>query len=141
LQAVTLSRQNPVLMIFEDAQWADPTSLELFSNIVDRIPTVRVLLVMTYRPEFQPPWLGRPHVTVLTINQLAAREEGDKARPRRTMARCTPALPTPSKAASLTSLRTGLKFWRATALRPGRLKSRPGCGVKQVSGRWRARRS
>jgi DNA-binding winged helix-turn-helix (wHTH) protein/predicted ATPase len=76
LQVVTLSRQNPVLMIFEDAQWADPTSLELFSQIVDRIPTLRVLLVMTYRPEFQPPWLGRPYVTALTINRLAAREAG-----------------------------------------------------------------
>ena len=76
LQAVTLSRQNPVLMIFEDAQWADPTSLELFSHIVDRIPTLRALLIMTYRPEFQPPWLGRPNVTALTINRLAAREAG-----------------------------------------------------------------
>ena len=76
LQVVTLSRQNPVLMIFEDAQWADPTSLELFSHIVDRIPTLRVLLIMTFRPEFQPPWLGRPHVTALTINRLAAREAG-----------------------------------------------------------------
>ena len=76
LQVGTLSRQNPVLMIFEDAQWADPTSLELFSHIVDRIPALRVLLVMTYRPEFQPPWLGRPYVTALTINRLAAREAG-----------------------------------------------------------------
>ena len=76
LQVVTLSRQNPVLMIFEDAQWADPTSLELFSRIVDRLPTLRVLLVMTFRPEFEPPWLGRPYVTALTINRLAAREAG-----------------------------------------------------------------
>ena len=76
LQVATLSRQNPVLMIFEDAQWTDPTSLELFSRIVDRIPTLRVLLIMTYRPEFQPPWLGRPHVTALTINRLAEREVG-----------------------------------------------------------------
>ena len=61
-------------MIFEDAHWADPTSLELFSRIVDRLPTLRVLLIMTYRPEFQPPWLGRPHVTALTINRLTERE-------------------------------------------------------------------
>ena len=72
----TLSRQNPVLMIFEDAQWIDPTSLELFSRIVDRIPTLRVLLIMTYRPEFQPQWLGRPYVTALTINRLTEREVG-----------------------------------------------------------------
>ena len=55
---------------------ADPTSLELFSRVVDRIPTLRVLLVMTYRPEFEPPWLGRPYVTTLTINRLAARDAG-----------------------------------------------------------------
>jgi DNA-binding winged helix-turn-helix (wHTH) protein/tetratricopeptide (TPR) repeat protein len=76
LQVVTLSQQNPVLIIFEDAQWADPTSLELFSRILDKLPTLRVLLVITYRPEFQPPWLGRPHVTALTINRLAARQAG-----------------------------------------------------------------
>jgi class 3 adenylate cyclase/predicted ATPase len=76
LQVVTLSRENPVLIIFEDAQWADPTSIELFSHIVDRLPTLRVLLVITFRPEFQPPWLGRPHVTALTINRLAARQAG-----------------------------------------------------------------
>ena len=76
LQIVTLSRQNPVVMIFEDAQWADPTSIELFSHIVERLPTLRVLLVITFRPEFQPPWLGRPYVTALTINRLASREAG-----------------------------------------------------------------
>ena len=76
LQVVALSRQNPVLMIFEDAHWSDPTSLELFGRIVDRIPTLRVLLIMTFRPEFEPPWIGRPYVTVLTINRLAEREVG-----------------------------------------------------------------
>ena len=76
LQVATLSRQNPVLMIFEDAQWADPTSLELFDHIVDRIPSLRVLLIVTYRPEFEPPWIGRPHVTALTLNRLAEREAG-----------------------------------------------------------------
>jgi predicted ATPase len=76
LQVATLSRRNPVLMIFEDAQWIDPTSLKLFSRIVDRTPTLRVLLIMTFRPEFQPPWLGRPYVTALTINRLTEREAG-----------------------------------------------------------------
>jgi DNA-binding winged helix-turn-helix (wHTH) protein/predicted ATPase len=74
LQVAALTRENPVLMAFEDAQWIDPTSLELFSRIVDRIPPLRVLLIMTYRPEFQPPWLGRPYVTALTINRLTERE-------------------------------------------------------------------
>ena len=74
LQVVALSRQNPVLMIFEDAHWVDPTSLELLGRIVDRIPTVRVLLIITFRPEFEPPWIGRPYVTALTINRLGERD-------------------------------------------------------------------
>jgi class 3 adenylate cyclase/tetratricopeptide (TPR) repeat protein len=76
LQVVALSRQNPALMIFEDAHWSDPTSLELLGRIVDKIPTLRVLLIVTFRPEFEPPWIGRPYVTALTINRLADREVG-----------------------------------------------------------------
>ena len=75
-QVVTLSRQNPVLMIFEDAHWSDPTSLELFDRTVGRIPSLRVLLIVTSRPEFQAPWIGRQHVTALTLNRLAEREVG-----------------------------------------------------------------
>ena len=63
-------------MIFEDAQWIDPTSLELFGRIVDRVPTLRVLLIVTFRPEFEPPWIGRSYVTALTINRLTEREVG-----------------------------------------------------------------
>ena len=63
-QMEALARQNPVLMIFEDAHWTDPTSLELFGRIVDRIPSLRVLLIVTFRPEFEPPWIGRPYVTL-----------------------------------------------------------------------------
>ena len=73
-QMEALSRQNPVLMIFEDAHWTDPTSLELFGRIVDRIPSLRALLIVTFRPEFEPPWIGRPYVTALTINRLAQRD-------------------------------------------------------------------
>ena len=76
LQIAALSHRNPVLMIFEDAHWTDPTSLELFSRIVDKIPTRRVLLIVTFRPEFEPPWIGRPYVTALTLNRLADREVG-----------------------------------------------------------------
>ena len=74
LQVVALSRQNPVLMIFEDAHWIDPTSLELFGRIVDRIPSFRVLLIVTFRPEFVLPWVGRAHVTAVTINRLPKRD-------------------------------------------------------------------
>jgi class 3 adenylate cyclase/predicted ATPase len=75
-QMETLSRQKPVLMVFEDAQWADPTSLEAFGRVVDRIRTLRVLLLVTFRPEFDMPWVGPPHVTALTINRLAEQEAG-----------------------------------------------------------------
>jgi predicted ATPase len=75
-QLEALTRSNPVLTIFEDAHWTDPTSLELFSRTVDRIRTLRVLLIVAFRPEFDPPWIGRPYVTALTINRLAEREVG-----------------------------------------------------------------
>jgi predicted ATPase len=65
-----------LLIIFEDAHWTDPTSLELFSRIVDKITALRVLLIVTFRPEFEPPWIGRPHVTNLTLNRLAERDAG-----------------------------------------------------------------
>ena len=74
LQIAALARQNPVLVIFEDAHWADPTSLELFGRIIDKIPSLRAFLIVTYRPEFDPPWIGRPHVTALTLNRLGDRE-------------------------------------------------------------------
>jgi predicted ATPase len=51
-----------------------PTSLELFGRAVDRIASLRVLLIVTFRPEFEAPWIGRPHVTPLTINRLAQRD-------------------------------------------------------------------
>jgi len=75
-QTEVLTRQNPVLMIFEDVHWTDPTSMELFGRAVDRIASLRVLLIVTFRPEFVPPWIGRPHVTPLTINRLAQRDVG-----------------------------------------------------------------
>jgi class 3 adenylate cyclase/predicted ATPase len=75
-QIETLSRQSPVLMIFEDAHWADPTSLETFGRLVDRIRTLRVLLLVTLRPEFDAPWVGRPYVSALVINRLAEHEAG-----------------------------------------------------------------
>ncbi len=75
-QTEVLTRQNPVLMIFEDVHWTDPRSMELFGRAVDRIASLRVLLIVTFRPEFVPPWIGRPHVTPLTINRLAQRDVG-----------------------------------------------------------------
>jgi class 3 adenylate cyclase/predicted ATPase len=73
-QLEALSRSNPVLMIFEDVHWIDPTSLEALGQTVERIRSLGVLLIVTYRPEFEPPWIGRPHVTALTLNRLGERE-------------------------------------------------------------------
>jgi predicted ATPase len=75
-QIEALARQSPVLIVFEDAHWIDPTSLEVFSRAVDRIETLRVLLIVTFRPEFDPPWIGRSHATAMTINRLTKREVG-----------------------------------------------------------------
>src|SRR6201998_3634529 len=73
-QVETFARKSPVLMIFEDAHWADPTSLELFGRVMSRIVTHCVLLLITFRTEVNPPWIGQPHVTSLTINRLTRRE-------------------------------------------------------------------
>jgi class 3 adenylate cyclase/predicted ATPase len=75
-QVAALASAASVLMIFEDAQWSDPTSLEVLSRLVDRIAALRVLLIVTFRPEFEAPWVGQPHVTTLTLNRLAKREAG-----------------------------------------------------------------
>jgi predicted ATPase len=73
-QVERFARKNPVLMVFEDAHWSDPTSLEAFGWTVDRIANLPVLLLITYRPEFNPPWIGQPHVTSLTLNRLTRGE-------------------------------------------------------------------
>ena len=68
------ARRHPALMVFEDAHWTDPTSRELLDLTVDRLRRLPVLLVITFRPEFQPPWSGRAHVTSLALNRLGERE-------------------------------------------------------------------
>jgi class 3 adenylate cyclase/predicted ATPase len=73
-QIVALSREKPVLMILEDVHWIDPTSLEAFGRAIERITTLCGLIIITYRPDFEPPWIGRPHVTALTVNRLGQRE-------------------------------------------------------------------
>ena len=68
------ARHRPVLMVFEDAHWIDPTSRELLDLTVDRVRHLPVLLAITFRPEFQPPWGGRSHVTSLALNRLGERD-------------------------------------------------------------------
>ncbi|SVD16520.1 uncharacterized protein METZ01_LOCUS369374, partial [marine metagenome] len=69
-QVEGLSRRYPVLFIFEDAHWADPTSLELLELMISRVQAVPVLVVITYRSEFSPPWTGFNHLTTLTLNRF-----------------------------------------------------------------------
>jgi class 3 adenylate cyclase/predicted ATPase len=67
------ARRRPVLMVFEDAHWIDPTSREHLDLAVDQVRRLPVLLAVTFRPEFQPPWSGRAHVTSLALNRLGER--------------------------------------------------------------------
>jgi predicted ATPase len=73
-QLEALARQQPLLVIFEDLHWIDPTSRELIDHIVDRVQSLPVLLLLTYRPEFDAAWSGRPHVTTVALSRLARRE-------------------------------------------------------------------
>jgi class 3 adenylate cyclase/tetratricopeptide (TPR) repeat protein len=69
-----LARQQPVLLVFEDAQWADQTSLELLERVAEGVPNLPVLIVITFRPEFEPPWTGLAQVTSLTLSRLGQRD-------------------------------------------------------------------
>jgi class 3 adenylate cyclase/predicted ATPase len=76
VQLENLARSGPVLSISEDAHWSDPTSLEAFGRSVDRVARHPVLMIVTFRPEFEAPWVGQPHVTALALNRLDLNEVG-----------------------------------------------------------------
>jgi class 3 adenylate cyclase/DNA-binding SARP family transcriptional activator/predicted ATPase len=69
-----MAAQSPVLILFEDAQWIDSTSLELLDRTVECIAKLPVLMLVTCRPEFQPAWIGQPHLTMLPLSRLGPRE-------------------------------------------------------------------
>ena len=69
-----LTRQNPLLMVFEDIQWADPTTLDLLDLLIETVERLPILLVITSRPETQLPWVARPQVTVQLLRGLNRRE-------------------------------------------------------------------
>jgi predicted ATPase len=73
-QLEVLAQKGPVLMVFEDAHWVDPSSRELLDLTIDRVARIPVLLVMTFRPEFQRSWSGQPYVTIMALNRLGERE-------------------------------------------------------------------
>ena len=76
-QVEGLAARQPVLMVFEDVHWSDPTTRELLDLLIDRVPALRVLVIITFRPEFTPPWVGRPHVTLLSLNRLPPRQRAE----------------------------------------------------------------
>ncbi len=94
-QLETLARGRPVLAIFEDAQWSDPTSLDLLERTIARIAELPVLLLITFRLDFAPPWIDRGHAATVTLNRLAPRQSalliervaGNKALPQQVLDR------------------------------------------------------
>jgi predicted ATPase len=69
-----LATRHPVLLIWEDAHWIDATSLELLDLIADRVQSIPVLAVISYRPEFRPRWARYTHVTSLVLNRLGRKQ-------------------------------------------------------------------
>ena len=66
--------KQPVFITFEDVHWIDPTSLELLAAVVEHMPQLRALLLVTARPEFTPPWPSYPHVTTISLTRLGRRD-------------------------------------------------------------------
>ena len=73
-QLLGLARQQPVLCAFEDLHWADPSTLDVLDPVIDRIGGARVLLLLTCRPEFAPPWRSRSQITVHSLSRLDQRQ-------------------------------------------------------------------
>jgi class 3 adenylate cyclase/predicted ATPase len=71
-----MAGRQPVVMVFEDSHWIDPTSRELLDLTVERVRSLPVLLIVTFRPEFLPPWIGQPQVSMVALNRL---DRGDRA--------------------------------------------------------------
>jgi predicted ATPase len=72
-QLNNLAARQPVFVLFEDVHWADPTSLELLTITLEQIHRLRVILLITARPEFTPPWPGHAHVTMVSLTRMNRR--------------------------------------------------------------------
>ena len=72
-----IAAQQPVLFVMEDLHWVDPSTLELLSLLVDQGPTARILALLTFRPDFSPPWTGRAHLTQVTLPRLPRRQAAE----------------------------------------------------------------
>jgi predicted ATPase len=99
-QVEGLAAQQSVLMVWEDVHWSDHTTRKSLDLLIERVPTLRLLMIITFRPEFTPPWIGRPHVTLLSLNRLPRRQRvemiahvtGGKVLPRRLLTKSSIAL-------------------------------------------------
>src|SRR5262249_14087108 len=76
-QIVGLAARQPVVMVFEDVHWSDPTTLELLDLLISRAPALRLLVLITFRPEFTPSWTSSPHVSLLNLYRLAPPERAE----------------------------------------------------------------
>ena len=76
-QLAGLARSSPVLELYEDVHWIDPSTLELLDLLIERVRQLPVLVLLTFRPEFQPPWTGQAHVTALPLSRLGRRQGAD----------------------------------------------------------------
>src|SRR5499426_374287 len=72
-----VAARQPLLFVMEDLHWVDPSTLELLSLLVDQGPTARILALFTCRPDFSPPWMGRSHLTQVTLNRLPRRQAAE----------------------------------------------------------------
>src|SRR5215472_14044939 len=86
-----LARRQPILLVVEDAHWADATSLELLDLTVERVRQLPILALFTFRPEFEPAWIGLPNVSALTLGRL------DRSSVESMVARVTGGRPLPSE--------------------------------------------
>jgi predicted ATPase len=87
-QVEALAARDPVLFIFEDVHWIDPTTQEVLDLIIDRAPKLRALVVVTLRPEFTPPWINRSQVALLTLNRLPSRDRADMIKVSSVVSHC-----------------------------------------------------
>ena len=71
---IEVSEKAPVYYVWEDLHWADPSSLEAFPLVLDQVPATRLLVVLTFRPDFRPPWPPRSHIAHLILAHLGERE-------------------------------------------------------------------
>jgi len=73
-QLTGLAAHRPVLAVYEDVHWADPTTLEWLESAIERVQTLPILVLITCRPEFSPRWTGHAHLTLLTLSRLGRRQ-------------------------------------------------------------------